>query len=86
MIDRIMQSPINLFFDVTPIGRILNRFSKDLNILDTEISWNISTAFACFYGAIGTLVIAAIAVYWTIIPMPFIFFLFYKIFAYSLNA
>lgn len=29
-----MNSPINLFFDVTPTGTILNRFSKDLQIMD----------------------------------------------------
>ena len=26
---RVLQAPINLFFDKTPTGRILNRFSKD---------------------------------------------------------
>jgi len=29
-----MAAPVNLYYDVTPIGRILNKFSKDLN--DTE--------------------------------------------------
>ena len=31
MIFRVMHAPINTYFDVTPIGRILNKFSKDLN-------------------------------------------------------
>lgn len=86
MIGRVLRAPINTFFDVTPIGRILNRFSKDLTVLDTEISWNFSTALACLYGAIGTLVISAAAIYWILIPLPFIFFLFYKVFSYSINA
>lgn len=33
-IELIFNSPINLFFDVTPIGKILNRFSKDLSVVD----------------------------------------------------
>lgn len=86
MVSKVLRAPINTFYDVTPIGRILNRFSKDLTVLDTEISWNFSTALACLYGAIGTLAISAVAVYWILIPLPFIFFLFYKVFAYSINA
>ena len=30
MIARILNAPINLYFDTTPIGRIINRFTKDL--------------------------------------------------------
>jgi len=33
MIEKIGNAPINLFFDVTPIGRVLNKFSADLNEL-----------------------------------------------------
>jgi len=30
MVKYVLNAPINLYFDVTPIGRILNKFSKDL--------------------------------------------------------
>ena len=30
----VLRAPINTYFDVTPIGRILNRFSKDLDSMD----------------------------------------------------
>ena len=30
MITQVMNAPINTFFDVTPVGTIMNRFSKDL--------------------------------------------------------
>lgn len=30
MIGKVMNAPINTFFDVTPVGTIMNRFSKDL--------------------------------------------------------
>ena len=29
---KVMNAPINTFFDITPVGKILRRFSKDLEI------------------------------------------------------
>jgi ABC-type multidrug transport system fused ATPase/permease subunit len=34
MIDHVLKAPINLYFDTTPIGRIMNRFSKDLQMIE----------------------------------------------------
>ena len=34
MLAKVLRAPINLFYDVTPIGKILNRFSKDLQVMD----------------------------------------------------
>jgi len=35
MIMQVLRAPINLFFDVTPTGRILNKFTKDLNTIES---------------------------------------------------
>lgn len=34
IVERIMQAPINLFFDVTPNGTIMKRFSEDMQIIE----------------------------------------------------
>jgi hypothetical protein len=34
MLDRVMAAPINLYFDVTPIGSIQTRFGKDLGAVE----------------------------------------------------
>ena len=42
----IIASPMT-FFDLTPVGRILNRFGKDLDVVDTLIAHNFSMWFVC---------------------------------------
>lgn len=41
MITKVLRAPINLYFDVTPTGTILNRFSKDLTVLDNNFAYSI---------------------------------------------
>lgn len=36
VLNRILRAPVNKFYDVTPAGRILNRFSSDLSRVDGE--------------------------------------------------
>ena len=42
MLGKVLNAPINLYFDVTPIGRILNKFSKDLEVADGYVSFMIT--------------------------------------------
>lgn len=34
LLSTVLKAPVNTYFDVTPVGRILNRFSKDLDAMD----------------------------------------------------
>ena len=36
MLDRVMEAPINLYFDITPIGQIQSKFTKDLNAVEGQ--------------------------------------------------
>ena len=45
MLNKLLRAPINLFFDRVPVGRIINRLSKDL----TDIDSYMATAFNMFH-------------------------------------
>ena len=57
LLDSTLGAPV-AFFDVTPIGRILNRFSSDMVVIDEELSQTISqltnSLFSCI-GAVGAI-------------------------------
>ncbi|KAG8687868.1 hypothetical protein FRC08_011730 [Ceratobasidium sp. 394] len=56
LLNAIVYSPIR-YFDVTPAGRILNRMSRDMTIVDTSLSWslrNCSHWLATFFAGVLT--------------------------------
>ena len=56
MLRHIMSSTM-AFFDTTPLGRIINRFSKDFDEVDLMIPQNIKDILTDGFSVLGTLVI-----------------------------
>ncbi|VVT55606.1 uncharacterized protein SAPINGB_P004665 [Magnusiomyces paraingens] len=53
LLDNVLQSKIR-FFDSTPIGRIMNRFSKDMEGVDQELPTMASSVFRFILGSLAT--------------------------------
>ncbi|ETM47020.1 hypothetical protein L914_08197, partial [Phytophthora nicotianae] len=73
---RVLRAPVTRYFDVTPIGQILNRFSNDLDQMDTTLPLEYQLFFQNVSMALGSLVVSAFASYWigiSYIPLFIIF-------------
>ena len=60
MLANIMRSPMS-FFDTTPLGRILNRFSKDIYLIDEVVPRSIRMFIWTFLGVLSTIIVIVIA-------------------------
>ena len=61
MLERVLRAPMQ-FFDTTPLGRILNRFSKDMYIVDVEIPNTFDQFLAMLTLVLSTIVAILIAI------------------------
>ena len=60
MLKNILRSPMS-FFDTTPTGRILNRFSKDIYTIDETIPRSLQAFFFTFFSVISTIMVIVIS-------------------------
>jgi len=57
------------FFDTTPLGRIINRFSKDVDTMDNRVSDSYRMFLQTFTMIIATLCLIIVTFYWFILAL-----------------
>ena len=86
MVTRVLDAPINLYFDTTPVGRILNRFSKDIPTLDFPIVCLYGTFYGAFYTLLSIAVMAIFVVPWIALLFPVLFGVVVWLYRHSIAA
>ena len=85
MLNHVLNAPINLFYDVTPTGLIVNRFSKDLE--STEyIYMNIMWVHACFYGLLRVVFVTILANWYMVVVFPIVGYYLVKIYRFTIRS
>ncbi|KAK9392721.1 multidrug resistance-associated protein 9-like [Crotalus adamanteus] len=82
MFYKILESPM-IFFDTNPTGRIMNRFSKDMDEVDTRLPFYLENFLLQFFGLLAIFTIVTIIFPYLLISMVvlmIIFILLFRIF------
>jgi ABC-type multidrug transport system fused ATPase/permease subunit len=57
------------FFESTPLGRIINRFSKDIEAVEVQMPVAYKDFFYTLFDALTTLVLISITIPWFLAPL-----------------
>nr|XP_019008083.1 ATP-binding cassette transporter [Kwoniella pini CBS 10737]OCF46864.1 ATP-binding cassette transporter [Kwoniella pini CBS 10737] len=77
LLERVMRSTVR-FFSVTPVGRIINRFSRDVETIDSSLNGALRTVIIYIASLIGAIVVVAAIVPWFLLPAAIISYLYYQ--------
>ncbi|CAD6187004.1 unnamed protein product [Caenorhabditis auriculariae] len=80
LIHNLLRSPMS-FYDTTPLGRILNRCAKDIEVIDMLLPLNFRYLVMCFLQVFFTLIVIVISTPLfaaVIVPLAFIYLMFLR--------
>ena len=77
MVSGVLRAPMS-FFDTNPKGRIVNRFAKDIDMVDSSIPLTFAALMRLGLGVVGTIVVICTTIPWfiaIIIPIAFLYYM-----------
>ena len=69
LLTNILAQPL-VFFDYTPVGRVINRFSGDIQTLDLQMHHHFDDWLYCLLEVVGTCVVLSLSTPWILVTMP----------------
>ncbi|GAA6102451.1 ATP-binding cassette sub-family C member 10 isoform X1 [Tachysurus ichikawai] len=68
LLDSVLKATVT-FFDTTPLGRVLNRFSSDIYSIDDSLPFVLNILLANAFGLLGMLVVMSYGLPWVLLPL-----------------
>ncbi|XP_058410287.1 ATP-binding cassette sub-family C member 10 isoform X3 [Diceros bicornis minor] len=78
LLHRVLLAPVT-FFDSTPTGRVLNRFSSDVACADDSLPFVLNSLLANAAGLLGLLAVLGSGLPWLLLLLPLLSIIYYRV-------
>ncbi|XP_045397976.1 ATP-binding cassette sub-family C member 10 isoform X3 [Lemur catta] len=78
LLHRVLTTPVT-FFDATPTGRVLNRFSSDVACVDDSLPFILNILLANMAGLLGLLAVLGSGLPWLLLLLPPLSIIYYRV-------
>ncbi|KAG0378501.1 hypothetical protein BGX24_003626 [Mortierella sp. AD032] len=85
LLEKILRLPMS-FFDTTPLGRIVNRFSSDILSVDELIPWNVFHSVICIFSVLATIIVIVLNTPIFLAVVPFLVVIYGLVQAYYVRS